>query len=118
MDANCCLSSWRFYIPNNDIYVIRWDKGAEQLNGYEASEIIGTHILNFYRRGSPGERPRTPLIETAKTDGSTTDEGWRLREDGSRFWADVTLSASFDEAGTLRGFEETIQESAKHPVTR
>jgi PAS domain S-box-containing protein len=105
-----------FYTLDHEGYVTRWSDGAQRLTGYEASEILCTHMSEFFteddrRAGEPGH-----LIETAKTEGSVTDEGWRLRKDGSRFWADVTLSASFDEAGTLRGFGKLVQASPNQPA--
>lgn len=57
------------------------------------------------------------LLEAAKADGSVSREGWRLRKDGSRFWADVTVSASYDDAGTFRGFGKVLRESAEEPIT-
>lgn len=68
-------------------------------------------------RGLPGStgvvgRPEA-LIEVATEQGSITDEGWRVRKDGSRFWGEVTISAGFDDAGTLRGFGTVTSESSE-----
>lgn len=98
------------YTVDHEGYVTRWNRGAERLKGYVASEVVGAHLSRFFleddRRSGLPER----LIEAAKIDGTVTEELRRLRKDGTRFWADVTLSASFDVAGTLRGFGVVIEE--------
>lgn len=110
------MEDYAFYTLDHEGYVTRWNEGAERLTGYEASTILGEHVSVFFtdedRRAGVPER----FIEAAKTEGSVTQEGWRVREDGSRFWADTTLSASFDEAGTLRGFGKMVQEASKQPI--
>ena len=112
------MDDYAFYTLDHEGYVTRWNKGAERLSGYEASEILGVHISRFFTEEDRQVNAPEQLIEAATIDGSVTDEGWRLRKDGSRFWADVTLSANFDEAGTLRGFGKMIQESPKQPITQ
>jgi len=112
------MQDYAFYTLDHEGYVTRWNEGAERLKGYEASEILGAHLSEFFTEEDRQAGVPERLIEAAKTDGSVTDEGWRLQKSGSRFWADVTLSASFDEAGTLRGFGEMIQESPKQPMTQ
>lgn len=107
-----------FYTLDHEGYVTRWNKGAERLKGYEASTILGSHISVFFTEEDCQSGVPEQLIEAAKNEGSVTQEGWRLRADGSRFWADTTISASFDEAGTLRGFGKMIQESSKQPITQ
>ena len=110
------MEEYAFYTLDHEGYVTRWNKGAERLKGYEASEALGAHMSEFFTEEDRQSGVPEQLIEAAKADGSVTDEGWRLRKDGSRFRANVTLSASFDEAGTLRGFGEMIQESTKQPI--
>lgn len=112
------MEDYAFYTLDHEGYVTRWNRGAERLKGYEASEILGAHMSEFFTEEDRQAGVPEQLIEAAKNEGSVTQEGWRLREDGSRFWADATLSASFDEAGTLRGFGKMIQESSKQPVTQ
>ncbi|HJT75579.1 MAG TPA: PAS domain S-box protein, partial [Gemmataceae bacterium] len=84
--------------------VVSWNPGAERIKGYKAEEIIGQHFSRFYpreavERGWPDEE-----LRRAAAEGRIEDEGWRLRQDGSRFWANVVITALRDEAGTLRGF--------------
>ena len=84
--------------------VSSWNAGAERIKGYRADEIIGQHFSVFYpqdarERGWPGHE-----LQTASVTGRFEDEGWRIRKDGSRFWANVVITAWRDGAGRLAGF--------------
>jgi PAS domain S-box-containing protein len=90
--------------------VLSWNLGAQRLKGYTADEIIGRHFSTFY----PPEaiaigHPEHELREAART-GSIEDEGWRLRKDGSRFWANVVITALRDPAGQLVGFAKVTRD--------
>jgi PAS domain S-box-containing protein len=80
-----------------------WNSGAERIKGYSASEIVGQSIEVFYE---PWERALKPkmLLQRAADSGSVEDEGWRLRKDGTRFWAHVSITALRDPEGKLIGF--------------
>src|SRR5262245_29980966 len=80
--------------------IASWNAGAERIKGYRAEDIIGKHFSVFYpaediAADKPGRELRTAIEE-----GRLEDEGWRLRSDGSRFWANVVITALFDETGT------------------
>jgi len=84
--------------------VATWNAGAERTKGYLAEEIMGQHFSRFYpeedvQRGKPAF-----ALNTALEHGRYEDQGWRVRKDGSRFWADVVLTALRDKTGQLRGF--------------
>ncbi len=84
--------------------VVSWNPGAERTNGYRRDEILGCHFTIFntqedQRAGRPGRE-----LERARAAGCARDEGWRVRKDGSRFWAHVTLTPIEDAAGTFVGF--------------
>src|SRR5262249_31202324 len=90
--------------------VVTWNAGAERINGYKAEEIVGQHFSHFYpreavERGWPAEQLRRAVAA-----GRFEDEGWRVRKDGSTFWANVVLTALRDEAGTLRGFSKVTRD--------
>jgi PAS domain S-box-containing protein len=87
-----------------------WNIGAQRLKGYKASEIIGRHFSTFYpevdiRSGKPQWE-----LEVAATEGRFEDEGWRVRKDGSRFWANVIITALHDDEGKLIGFGKVTRD--------
>jgi PAS domain S-box-containing protein len=83
--------------------VLSWNAGAQRLIGYRAEEILGLHISRFYP--DEGVHPSAEeALAIAAREGHFREEGWRVRMDGSRFWADVTLTALRDRGGALRGF--------------
>ena len=91
-------------------YILSWNAGAERFKGYTADEIIGKHFSIFY----PQERiatgfPEYELREAART-GRFEDEGWRLRKDGTRFWASVVITSLRDASGTLVGFAKVTRD--------
>jgi len=90
--------------------VASWNQGAERIKGYQPSEIIGRHFACFYpseevQKGKP-ERE----LQTAIAEGRYEEEGWRIRKDGSRFWANVIITALRDGAGQLRGFSKITRD--------
>ncbi len=90
--------------------ILSWNAGAQAIKGYTPEEIIGRHFSTFYpeediRNGKP-ERE----LEIARRDGSVEDEGWRLRKDGTRFWANVLITAVHDEHGRLRGYAKVTRD--------
>ena len=91
-------------------HIASWNPGAERIKGYSAAEIIGEHFSRFYppeeiARGRPQR-----ALELASREGRFADEGWRLRKDGSPFWASVVISAVRDEQGTLLGFAKVTRD--------
>ena len=89
-------------------HVATWNTGARVIKGYTADEIVGKHISLFY---TPDERHKpNVLLETAVRDGRVEDEGWRVRKDGTRFWADVVITALRDATGELVGFAKVTRD--------
>jgi PAS domain S-box-containing protein len=90
--------------------VTSWNSGAERLKGYKANEIIGKHFSSFYpEEDLRNHKPQWELT-VAEKDGRFEDEGWRLRKDGSRFWANVIITAVRDESGRLVGFGKVTRD--------
>ena len=90
--------------------VATWNAGAERIKGYSAAEITGEHFSRFYPRedvdaGKPGR-----ALAIAAREGRFAEEGWRLRKDGSAFWASVVVSAVRDESGRLLGFAKVTRD--------
>jgi PAS domain S-box-containing protein len=91
-------------------HVSSWNTGAERIKGYGISEIIGKHFSVFYteedlRSGKPQRE-----LEIVAREGRLEDEGWRIRKDGSRFWANVIITAIRDDAGRLIGFGKVTRD--------
>jgi len=84
--------------------ILTWNAGAERIKGYAPEEIIGRHFSIFYPRDAIDRGSPAHELKAAAAEGHFEDEGWRLRKDGSRFWASVTITALRDDDGRLLGF--------------
>jgi PAS domain S-box-containing protein len=104
------VEDYAIFLLDPDGRVASWNAGAQRLKGYEASEIIGSHFSRFY----PPEEIETGKAEreldTARSTGRFEEEGWRVRKDGSRFWANVILSAVRERDGRLIGFTKITRD--------
>src|ERR1700684_1105781 len=78
-----------------------WNDGAKNIKGYEADEIIGKHISVFYTKDDIEKGVVAKNLEMAKAQGSFEDEGWRVKKDGTVFWADVIFTAIYNEQHEL-----------------
>ena len=91
-------------------HVMTWNAGAERIKGYCADEIIGQSFVRFYLPQDVVAGVPSRLMRRATEEGVATDEGTRLRKDGSRFWASVVLTALRDKSGRLRGFAKVTRD--------
>lgn len=91
-------------------YVASWNTGAQLIKGYTATEIIGQHFSIFYLPEEVAAGKPAHKLELAERDGVYREEGWRVRKDGSLFWASVVITALYDESGTLRGFGKVTRD--------
>ena len=90
--------------------VVSWNRGAEQLEGYAADEVLGRHISIFYTPAAQAAGvPEENLAEALRT-GRLDTEGWRVRKDGSRYWASTVIAPVFDDTGKLRGFSKVTHD--------
>jgi PAS domain S-box-containing protein len=87
-----------------------WNIGAERTKGYTADEIIGEHMSRFYTPDDLARRLPETLLAAALRDGRVENEGWRVRKDGTRFWADVVITALTDEQGRLLGYAKVTRD--------
>jgi PAS domain S-box-containing protein len=98
-----------FVLDPNGI-ILSWNAGARRIKGYEASEIIGKHFSIFYpEEDKAWDKPAWELVEATR-DGRFEDEGWRIKKDGSRFWANVVITALRDPDGNLVGFAKVTRD--------
>ena len=87
-----------------------WNIGAERIKGYKADEIIGQHFSKFYTREAKESGWPDRELEMAAVQGRFTDEGWRVRKDGTSFWASVVITALHGPDGKLKGFAKVTRD--------
>jgi len=87
-----------------------WSAGAAESHGYAASEIIGERFSRFYSQEQIDSGLPDSHLEQAASSGRFEDEGWRVRKDGSRFWANVVINAMRDDSGELMGFSDVTRD--------
>ena len=90
--------------------VVTWNAGAERIKQYTADEVLGLHFSHFFTQEDIDRNRPAELLQAAATRGRVEDEGWRVRKDGSRFWAQATLTAMRDAAGQLIGFAKVTRD--------
>ncbi len=90
--------------------VVSWNSGAQRIKGYTAEQIIGRNFACFYLPEDAAAGKPEKELRIAAGQGQSTDEGWRVRKDGARFWANVTLTAIRDSAGQLQGFGKVTRD--------
>jgi PAS domain S-box-containing protein len=90
--------------------VASWNEGAQRIKGYKPAEIIGTHFSAFYPPEDVSAGKPAMELRRAAAEGRYEEEGWRVRKDGTRFWANVLITALRDPAGNLRGFSKLTRD--------
>lgn len=104
------VQDYAIFLLDADGYVATWNKGAERFKGYKANEIIGKHFSTFYvQQDKDAHKPEREL-ELATKHGRVEDEDWRVRKDGSKFWANVVITALHDPDGELVGFAKVTRD--------
>src|ERR1700751_4340222 len=107
------VRDYAIFMLDPEGHVASWNQGEERIKGYKASEIIGSHFSRFYpEEDLQAGKPQWELKVAAK-EGRFEDEGWRVRKDGSRFWANVIITAVHDETGKLIGFGKVTRDSTE-----
>jgi PAS domain S-box-containing protein len=97
--------------------ILTWNAGAQAMKGYRAQDIIGQPLSRFYTDADLQARKPSKLLEIAARDGRVSDEGWRVRQDGSRFWAYVVITAFYDEKGAVQGYAKITRDMTEHHET-
>jgi PAS domain S-box-containing protein len=104
------VRDYAIFALDPDGYILSWNAGAQRFKGYTAAEVVGQHFSIFYPRELvAGGFPEFELRTAANT-GRFEDEGWRIRKDGSRFWANVVITALRNERGELTGFAKVTRD--------
>lgn len=104
------VPDYAIFMLDPDGYVRSWNLGAQRIKGYQPSEIIGHHFSVFYPPDVIAQRWPEHELATARAVGRFEDEGWRLRKDGTRFWANVVITRLVDDDGTLLGFAKITRD--------
>jgi PAS domain S-box-containing protein len=104
------VKDYGIFMLDPDGYIMTWNEGAERIKGYTAEEIIGKHFSTFYpQEDKDWDKPGWEL-RVAKAEGRIEDEAWRIKKDGSRFWANVIITALYDENKNLIGFGKVTRD--------
>ncbi len=101
---------YAIFMLDDEGYVQTWNPGAERIKGYGEDEIVGEHFSAFYTDEDREQDVPERNLERAAEEGSVQDEGWRVRADGSTFWANVTITAIRDDDGDLVGFAKVTRD--------
>ncbi len=104
------VSDYAIFMLDPDGYIRSWNTGAQRNKGYMASDIIGQHFSIFYTPDDRLSNRPERLLLLAATEGRIEDEGWRMRKDGTRFWADVIVTPLFTPDRKLRGFAKITRD--------
>jgi PAS domain S-box-containing protein len=110
------VRDYAIFMLDSTGHILSWNPGAQALKGYRPEEIIGRHFSTFY---TPADRARdhpAHELEIATAEGRYEEEGWRVRKDGTQFWANVTITAVRDEAGALTGFAKVTRDLTERKV--
>jgi PAS domain S-box-containing protein len=104
------IGDYAIYLLDRDGHVLTWNPGAERIKGYKADEVLGLHFSRFFteedvEQGRPAELMRQAIVKNR-----VEDEGWRVRKDGSRFWANVVMTAIHDSTGAVTGFSKITRD--------
>lgn len=104
------ITDYAMFMLDLSGHVVSWNAGAERLKGYRADEIVGQHFSRFYSEEDVAHGNQAKGLDIAAREGRFEEEGWRVRKDGSLFWANAIITALRDEAGQLRGFAKVIRD--------
>ena len=104
------VEDYALFLLDRSGHIVSWNRGAEKLKGYTAAEITGRHFSVLYPPEAIERRWPERELRMAQESGRLEDEGWRVRKDGSRFWASIVVTALYDEGGVLRGFSKVTRD--------
>jgi len=103
------VKEYAIFLLDPDGHIVSWNAGAEKIKGYSEEDILGEHFSIFYPEEEAQSGTPKSALEAAAREGQWVDEGWRIRQDGTRFWARVTITALRTE-GSIRGFAKVTRD--------
>ncbi len=104
------VDEYAIYLLDRDGHILTWNPGAERIKGYTPEEIIGLHFSRFFTQEDREIGHPADLLRRAAEQGRVEEEGWRLRKDGTRFWANIVLTAIHDATGELTGYSKVTRD--------
>ena len=104
------LTDHALYMLDQDGFVASWNSGAERINGYRSAEIVGKHFSRFFSAEDRSKRIPERILAEARALGRYEAEGWRVRKDGTRFWANVIVTPVREDQGGLIGFAKITRD--------
>ena len=104
------ITDYAIFMLDLSGHVVSWNAGAERLKGYRADGIVGQHFSRFYSEEDAARGTPAKGLDIAAREGRFEEEGWRVRKDGSLFWANVIITALHDETGQLQGFAKVTRD--------
>jgi PAS domain S-box-containing protein len=112
------VTDYAIYMLDTEGYITNWNLGAQRIKGYTPEAIIGKHFSQFYTDEDRANGEPNRALETAKREGKFEKEAWRVRKDGSRFWAHVVIDPLRDDTGTLLGFAKITRDITERRETQ
>ena len=112
------VTDYALYMIDPEGYVSSWNLGAERIKQYRAEEIIGQHFSKFYTEGDRLKGEPQNALATARREGRFEKEGWRVRKDGTQFWANIIIDPIRDETGAIIGFAKITRDITERRETQ
>ena len=108
------IGEYGIYLLDRDGHILTWNPGAERIKGYKAEEVLGLHYARFFTHEDVEQGRPAELLRQAIQKHRVEEEGWRVRKDGSRFWANVVITAIHDSTGAVTGFAKITRDVTAH----
>ena len=108
------IGEYAIYMLDREGHVLTWNPGAERIMGYKADEVLGLHYSRFFTQEDIEQGRPAELLRQAIVKNRVEEEGWRVRKDGSRLWANVVLTAIHDSSGAVTGFSKITRDVTEH----
>ena len=113
-DAITQVNQAAIFVVDTKCRVVSWNEGVENLKGYSAKEIIGQPFFKFYPEQDQSTGKPMEILRQAVREGTVAEDGWRVRKDGTTFWAHIATTALFDEQKKVTGFIKIVHNYNEH----